>query len=216
MLKKALLRNKMNYIQLRKFLADFTVFSINDLQRLDPKFHRRRLNEWQDKGYIKKIIKGFYIFSDLELNENTLFEIANRIYKPSYISFEMALAYYHLIPESTYSITSASTRRTYKFKTSIAEFNYRAIKTGLFFGYVINRYNGKCFKIATPEKAILDYLYLNPRLNKESDFASLRVNPEVFFQKIKTKKLKMYLKKFAKNTVIKRVNNFVDFLSDQR
>lgn len=216
MLKKALLRNKMNYIQLRKFLADFTVFSINDLQRLDPKFHRRRLNEWQDKGYIKKIIKGFYVFSDLELNENTLFEIANRIYKPSYISFEMALAYYHLIPESTYSITSASTRRTYKFKTSIAEFNYRAIKTDFFFGYVINRYNGKCFKIATPEKAILDYLYLNPHLNKESDFASLRVNPEVFFQKIKTKKLKTYLKKFAKNTVITRVNNFVDFLSAQR
>lgn len=216
MLKKALLRNKMNYIQLRKFLADFTVFSINDLQRLDPNFHRRRLNEWQDKGYIKKIIKGFYIFSDLELNENTLFEIANRIYKPSYISFEIALAYYNLIPESTYGITSASTRRTYKFKTSIAEFNYRTIKASFFFGYVINSYNGKCFNIASPEKAILDYLYLNPHINKESDFASLRIDPEVFFQKVKTGRLRSYLKKFSKNTLSTRVNNFLDFLSAQR
>lgn len=216
MLKKALLRNKMNYIQLRKFLADFTVFSINDLHQLDPKFHRRRLNEWQNKGYIKKIIKGFYIFSDLELNENTLFEIANRIYKPSYISFEMALAYYRLIPESTYSVTSASTRRTYKFRTSIAEFSYRTIKTSFFFGYVINRYNGKCFKIATPEKAILDYFYLNSHINKVDDFVSLRIDPEVFFQKVKLGKLKNYLKRFSKNTLLTRVNNFLNFMSTQR
>ncbi|MFQ6070510.1 MAG: hypothetical protein ACE5LC_08295 [Candidatus Aminicenantales bacterium] len=206
----------MNYIQLRKFLADFTVFSIRDVRRIDPKFHRRRLNEWQDKGYIKKIIKGFYIFSDLELNENTLFEIANRIYNPSYISFEMALAYYHLIPESTYGITSASTRRTYKFKSLIAEFHYRTIKTELFFGYVINGYNGKCFKIATPEKAILDYFYLNPHIYRESDFASLRMNSEVFFQKVKTGKLNSYLKKFSKNKLSVRVNNFLDFMNAQR
>lgn len=216
MLKKALLRNRMNYIQLRKFLADFTVFSINDIQRVDPRFHRRRLNEWQDKEYIKKIIKGFYIFSDLELNENALFEIANRIYKPSYISCEMALAYYQLIPESTYGVTSVSTRRTYKFRTPIAEFGYRTLKASFYFGYAINRYNGKCFKVASPEKAILDYLYLNPHLNKESDFASLRIDPEIFFQKVKTEKIKTYLKKISKNTVSTRVNNFLDFLSFQR
>ena len=206
----------MNYIQLRKYLADFTVFSINDIQRIDPKFHRRRLNEWQDKGYIKKIIKGFYIFSDLELNENILFEIANRIYKPSYISLEGALAYYKLIPESTYGITSASTRRTYKFKTSIAEFSYRTIKSSLFFGYILNRYNGKCFKIASPEKAILDYFYLNPHINKESDFASLRINPEVFFNKVKTGKLKKYLKRFSQNTLSTKIDKFLNFMKAQK
>jgi len=95
------------------------------------------------KGYIKKIIKGYYIFSDSELNDNVLFEIANRIYVPSYISYEMALSYYNLIPESVYDITSVSTRRTYNFNTLIASFSYRTIKPCLFFGYNIVNYNNK-------------------------------------------------------------------------
>ena len=136
----------MQYIELKESLKEFTIFSLADIERIDSNFYRRRLNEWQDKGYIKKIIKGYYIFSDLELSENILFEIANRIYSPSYISFEMALSYYHLIPESVYGITSASTRRTYKFKTPIAEFSYRTIKHNLFFGYNLINYGHKCFK----------------------------------------------------------------------
>ena len=73
----------MQYITLKEKLRDFTIFPITEIRKLDTGFHRRRLNEWQDKGYIKKVIKGYYIFSDLKLNENALFEIANRIYGPS-------------------------------------------------------------------------------------------------------------------------------------
>jgi predicted transcriptional regulator of viral defense system len=105
----------MQYIEFKDSLKDFTIFSLNDIRRIDNRFFRTRLNEWQNKGFIKKVIKGFYIFSDLELNEKVLFEIANRIYSPSYISFETALFWHGLIPESVYGITSASTRRTYKF-----------------------------------------------------------------------------------------------------
>src|SRR3989338_7420397 len=109
----------MQYTELKQALKDFTVFSLADIKSLGVIFYRRRLNEWQDKGYIKKLIRGYYIFSDLELNENVLFEIANRIYDPSYVSLEAALSYYGLIPESVYGISSVSTRRTYKFKTPV-------------------------------------------------------------------------------------------------
>ena len=78
----------MQYLKLKESLKDFTVFSLADIRRVDSSFHRRRLNEWQEKRYIKKLIKGYYIFSDLELNENVLFEIANRIYAPSYVSLD--------------------------------------------------------------------------------------------------------------------------------
>jgi len=208
--------NKMQYVQLKEFLKDFTVFSLNDIRRIDNTFHRRRLNEWQDKGYIKKVVKGDYIFSDLELNENVLFEIANRIYSPSYISFEMGLFYYHMIPESVYGITSASSRRTYKFKTPIAEFNYKTIKPELFFGYNIIRYDNKYFKIASPEKAILDYFYINSHLKKESDFASLRINKDMFSEQIGTKRLYAFLKKFGQKTLKNRINSFLEFLSAER
>ena len=205
----------MQYVQLKESLKDFTVFSLNDIRRIDNAFHRRRLNEWQE-GYIKKVVKGDYIFSDLELNENVLFEIANRIYSPSYISFEMGLFYYHMIPESVYGITSASSRRTYKFKTPIAEFNYKTIKPELFFGYDIIRYDNKYFKIASPEKAILDYFYINSHLKKESDFASLRINKDMFSEQIGTKRLYAFLKKFGQKTLKNRINSFLEFLSAER
>jgi len=204
----------MQYLKLREFLKDFTVFSLTDIKRVDSHFHRRRLNEWQEKGYIKKIIRGHYIFSDLEIDENVLFVIANKIYKPSYISFETALSYYHLIPESVYGITSASTRKTYKFKTPIAEFSYKKIKPGLFFSYDIICYANRCFKIASIEKAILDYFYLNPHLKKESDFASLRINRDIFLKQVSEERLYRFLNKFAKKTLTKRIKLFLEFIKN--
>lgn len=206
----------MQYIQLRQAFNDFTVFTLNDIRQIDPNFHRRRLNDWQAKGYIKKAIKEFYIFSDKHLDENVLFEIANRIYKPSYISFEMALSFYQFIPEIVYSMTSASTRRTYVFHTLFGDFQYRTIKPALFFGYEIIPYNSKIFKIAEPEKAILDYLYINAHLKTGTDFESLRINEEIFFQKIDLDKLTAYCQKFQNKMLIKRMSRFIKFLTSQR
>lgn len=206
----------MQYIQLKDSLRDFTIFSLNDIRKVNNSFHRRRLNEWQDKGYIKKVVKGYYIFSDLSLNENILFEIANRVYSPSYISFETAFSYYHLIPESVYGISSASSRRTYNFKTQIAEFIYKTIKPQLFFGYNITKYDNKYFKIASIEKAILDYFYINSHIKTENDFVSLRINKDKFFNQFDEKKLFSYLKKFGKKTLTKRITSFLEFLGSER
>ena len=206
----------MNFIKLRDSLKNFTVFSLHDILQVDQSFHRRRLNEWQSKGYIRKVIKGFYIFSDLVLNENVLFEVSNRIYKPSYISLESALSYYHLIPESVYSVTSVSTRRTYKFITSITEFSYRTVRPDLYFGYVVQAYNQKAFKIAQPEKAIVDYFYLNPYLKNENDFESLRLNSERFFEIIDEKILLNYVTKSLQKSLRERISRFIDHMRAKR
>lgn len=204
----------MKFIDLQKALKDFTIFSINDVRNLDEKFSRTRLNEWQDKGYIKKIIRGYYIFSDIKLNEKHLFRIANKIYNPSYISFEMALSYYNLIPESVYSITSASTRKTYNFKTPVAEFSYRTIKPDLFFGYdIINCDNGG-IKIASMEKAILDYFYINSHIKTSTDFASLRINEELFAKNVDEAKLFNFVDRFAQKTIADRINSFMRFVKN--
>ena len=214
MLKIAFWRNKMQYIKLKELLKDFTIFSITDIKKVDNSFHRRRLNEWQDKGYIKKIIRGWYIFSDLELNENILFEIANRIYNPSYISFEMALSYYHLIPESVYQITSASTRRTYRFKTPISDFSYRTIKPKFFFGYDLVRHKNKCFKIASIEKTLLDFFYITPHLNDETAYANLRINKDILFNQINKEKLHKFLDKYSQKILSKRIITFWEYIKN--
>jgi len=204
----------MQYLELKNSFKDFTVFSLADIKKIDASFHRRRLNEWQDKAYIAKVIKGYYISSDLKIDENVLFEIANRIYRPSYISFETALSYYHLIPESVYGISSASTRRTYSFKTTIGEFSYKTIKSDLFFGYDLVLYNSKYIKIASIEKAILDFFYLHPHKKRESDFTSLRINKDIFLKQVNKERLYRFLDRFAKKTLTKRVKSFLEFIKN--
>jgi predicted transcriptional regulator of viral defense system len=206
----------MNFIKLRDSLKEFTVFSLHDILQIDQGFHRRRLNEWQSKGYIKKVIKGFYVFSDLVLSENVLFEISNKIYKPSYISLESALSYYHLIPESVYGITSISTRRTYKFTSSMTEFGYRTVRPDLYFGYIVQAYNQKAFKIARPEKAVIDYFYLNPHLKNENDFESLRINTEQFFEIVDKEILLEYQTRFLQKSLKERIDRFIDIMGAKR
>ena len=202
----------MNYHTLRDSLKDFTVFSLRDILRVEPGFHRRRLNDWQAKEYIRKVIKGFYIFAGLPLDEMVLFEIANRVYKPSYVSLESALAYYQLIPESVFGVTSISTRRTYRFSTELAEFRFRTVKPGLFFGYDLVSVHGKRVKIARPEKAVLDFLYLNPSYRSGPEFESLRIDTDRIFRTVSSRDLRAATARFARKAFVSRVDLFVDHL----
>ena len=201
-------RNIMKFLDLKNELKDFPIFSLNDIKNIDPAFHRRRLNEWQDKGYIKKIIRGYYLFTDIDIDEEVLFKIANQIYYPSYISLESALSYYHLIPESVYEITSISTHKTNHFKTSLGEFSFRSIKPALFFGYHLIKDKRYYIKLASIEKTILDYFYLHPDLEKEHDFESLRINRSILIEQVNEKKLFEYLKKFNQKRLTNRINCF--------
>ena len=204
----------MKFLELKKELNNFTIFSLNEIKNIEPGFHRRRLNEWQDKDYIKKIIRGYYIFSDLKLSEEILFKIANRIYSPSYVSLESALSYYHLIPESVYGITSISTRKTYHFRTSIGEFIYRSLKPSLFFGYDLIKFHEKYSKMASIEKALLDYFYLHSDIETEQDFESLRINKEMFFEKMNEEKLMNFLEKFNQKKLTGRINHFWSYIKN--
>jgi predicted transcriptional regulator of viral defense system len=202
----------MDYQAFRSSFKDFTVFSIRDIRRVESGFHRRRLNEWQDKGYIRKVIRGYYIFADLPIDEMILFETANRIYKPSYISLESALAHYHLIPESVFGVTSVSTRRTYRFAGGPAAFLYRTVKPELFFGYEIVSAGGKAVKIARPEKAVLDFLYLNPHLSAGSDFESLRFDRDRFQGSVSVRGLRSAAARFSGEAFAGRVGRFLDHM----
>jgi predicted transcriptional regulator of viral defense system len=199
----------MNFVQFKNSLRDFPLFSIADIRATHGDFDRRRLSEWQKKGYIKKIIKGYYLFSDLDIDESTLLAIANKIYKPSYISFETAMSYYRLIPESIYMITSASTRRTALFETPMARFSYRTIKPSLFFGYSLLTGG---IKMAFVEKAILDYLYINPAVGTADDFASLRINREEMLSRVSMERLTGYVQRFNHKRLSKTMKHFLGWL----
>ncbi|MFA6376590.1 MAG: hypothetical protein WCX69_04300 [Candidatus Paceibacterota bacterium] len=202
----------MRYSEFKDQFKDYIVFSLADIKKINPRFYRNRLNDWQKKGYIKKLRRGFYMFADTNLNENALFLIANLIYSPSYVSLESALTRYGLIPEGVYTITSVSTAKTAKFKTPVAEFTYRRVKPSLMFGYRLEKYGNRNYRIAEIEKTVLDYLYVNPRIIKEEDFFEWRFDSSEFLVKADLEKMRRYCAEFKNNNFTKRCEKFLELV----
>lgn len=202
----------MNYQSFREALHGFKIFSLTDIKKIFPAFDSRRLVEWQEKGYIKKVINRWYVFTDVEVEDNLLYWAANRIYQPSYISLETALSYYGLIPEAVYTTTSVSSLKTTSFDTHLGTFAYRHVKPLLFFGYRIVEWQNFPIKMAEPEKVILDYLYLNPQLKRDEDWQGLRPNQDTMHEVLDTQKLHEYLSIIQTKALDKRVSNFLTFM----
>lgn len=202
----------MHYIDFKEKLRGFVVFSLNDIKKIQTNFDARRLNEWINKGYIKNIRRGFYIFSDISINEQVLFLIANTIYQPSYISLEMALSLHKLIPEAVYGITSVTSKKTNHFDTTSGSFIYRHIKPELLFGYELREYANHRYLVADIEKTILDYLYLNPNIHSQKDFAALRFNRDEFKSKADINKFRKYLAAFRSQALTNRADRFIHYL----
>ena len=203
----------MKFVDLQEALKGYTLFSVQEINKIDPTFHRRRLSEWQEKGYIKKIIRGYYVFSDVELDEPVLFEIANRIHQPSYISLEIALSHYHLIPESVYGITSTTTKKPYQYSTLLGEFSYRYVKPALFFGYELVKYQpNKMFKIGYPEKVIVDFFYLNPHIKSPDDFESLQINTIQFWQQVNEERMYQFVERIAQKRLAHTMRIFMEHM----
>lgn len=217
MLKITTMRNnteRIKYINFERNMKESFVFSLNDIKKFYPDFDKRRLYEWKKKGYINSIIKGYYMFSDIRLDEKKLFFISNTIYQPSYISLESALSYYGLIPENVLSVVSVSSKKTMKFDTKFVGFIYRHIKPEIFYGYKIIKFDDKYFfKIAEPFKAVIDYLYLNEDIQDERDFKELRINHNVFLNIIKPEDLISVAQKMGEKFSAK-VKKFIRFIKN--
>ncbi len=203
----------MQFIEFKEKLKRFKIFSLTDIRKNDPDFDLRRLNEWQKKNYIKKVRKGWYIFSDFDINEAGLFLIANKIYAPSYVSLEMGLSQYNLIPEMVYETTCVTSRKTVSFETEIGNFSYKHIKPELMFGYKLRRQGDCCYAIAEIEKTLLDYLYLTPDLKSSEDFHEMRFNYDEFKEEADMEKWKKYLAAFNSKALTVRAGKFIKYFN---
>ncbi len=206
----------MKYINFYNQFKDYLVITLIDVKNIYPDFDHRRLYEWQKKGYIKKIVNNFYVFTDKEFNEADLNFIANKLYEPSYLSMEYALNYYSLIPEIVFWRTSVTSRKTKRVETSIGNFYYQKIKSNLLFGYKLIKIDKAAFKIAEPEKALLDFLYLRKDIKDADGLRELRLNEEIYQEIINQKKLNSYLKMFNSKKLNKKITILNKLLSEPR
>ena len=164
------------------------IFSPQEFQRIFGSSQLRTkyfLEEYTRGGLFQHLKNGLYALKTDPPPEE---EIANRLYRPSYISFEYALATYNILPEMPYLLTSATTKPTRNFVIGERAFSYLTIKRTAFAGYAPTQRDGRTVLMAEPEKALVDYIYFislgrkahNDRLNttrldrqKAIDYASL-------------------------------------------
>ena len=203
----------MKFIELKTRLSKNDIIDIRNVITLFDSIDRRRLYEWQKKGYILKLTNNFYIFSDAEIDDPFLRMLSNKIYSPSYVSLESALSFYGLIPEAVFQITGVTSRKTHNIQTDISNFNYRSIHKRLFWGYSLNTKTSYRFFIADPEKTILDYLYLNPHLDDMRSLEELRLNQERFNDLLNVPKLKKYLQLFSHTRLSKTTTKLMKVLN---
>lgn len=166
---------------------------------------KQNLKFWVKKGQLERIIKGVYKLKETEIEDE--FSLASYLDESSYVSLESALSFYGMIPEFPYSTTSVTTKKTKTFKTKYGTFSYRKIKPGLFFGFKLVTGNGYVYRLATPEKALFDFMYLNQREIKTPDyFKEMRLslsqdiswkNLSSLLSLLKNKVIISYLKTYA-------------------
>lgn len=108
----------------------------------------------------KKLIRlkqNLYTFPDLHPN---VFVIGQQMVSPSYYSLESVLSWNGIIPEGAATYTLITSKKTQQYDNEFGTFSYRHLSPKFFFG-VEQRKDGAW--MATSEKALLDYLYLNSR-----------------------------------------------------
>ena len=100
--------------------------------------------------------------------------LANKIYGPSYISFEFALSFYGLIPERVATVTSAvyNKNKDKLFETPVGTFLYRYTHPLPYHWEVRRQQDGGApYLIASPEKAVCDTV---SKFKSVADIAALR------------------------------------------
>ena len=133
---------------------------------------KTKLSRMVQKGECFPIIRGLYE-TDKNVSAHLL---AGSIYGPSYISFEYALSYYGLIPEAVYTVTCATfeKKKKKKYDTFFGSFTYRDVPPAAFPLFLELKQEGEYwYRIASPEKALCDELYILRPVRNVKELTSL-------------------------------------------
>jgi predicted transcriptional regulator of viral defense system len=144
---------------------------------LKPASVRSQLSRLSASGTIYQLRRGLYALAPpYQKVKPHPFAVANRIVQASYVSRQSVLSFHGLIPEYVPVVTSVTTLRPQRFDTPLGAYDYRHVKRALLFGYeTVELGEGQTALIATPEKALLDLLYLYPGSDNEAYLHELRL-----------------------------------------
>lgn len=204
----------MKYYDLKRQLEALVVFSPLDIRLIDSDFRQATLYDWEKTGQVVRLRNNRYVFGDVVPENYDYYLLSNLIYEPSYVSTELALNHYGLIPEAVMVVSAVTTSKTQCFTALQTTFSYQSIRPDLYFGYELIEVRNHGVKLASLEKAILDYLYLNSDVVSVTDFVSLRWNRQILRDEVDSAKLSKYLALFSNQALNHRVALLKDYLKE--
>jgi predicted transcriptional regulator of viral defense system len=211
----------MNYHDFKNKVQNWPLIYSRDLMlpEADKQVIRNQLERWQAKKLLIKLKKGIFLLNpnDRKITPSRMF-IANQLYFPSYVSLEYALGFYGLIPERVSNVTSVTTKKTQRLKNELGEFVYQHIKPEALRGFRAQKdESGLNFFIAEPEKAIVDFCYLNLK-NFTADFEGV-FEENYRFQNLETldiRKLTGFARLFNSGKLVCVISSFCGFVKKEK
>ncbi|MBU1659907.1 MAG: hypothetical protein KKD28_00365 [Chloroflexi bacterium] len=202
----------MRYLQLLNIVGKEPLFEtpILTVGSVSPYQAQRRLADWSKAGKVVPLRRGLYALPKAKRKfEPHPFSIANQLAIGSYVSLEMALRYYSLIPEHVAVITSVTTGRPREWKNEFGRFIFRHVHPRNFFGMEYRLITDQQYAyVAHPEKALLDLIYLRKGGDSPNFIQSLRLQN---LEQLDLDRLQQFANRFDKPklhraaTVIKRL-----------
>ena len=139
-----------------------------------------QLSRWHRSGRLFRLRRGLYSLAPpyRKLIPHP-FLVANRLVPGSYVTGLSALAFAHAIPEFVPEVTSCGPGRQHVRTTALGRYSFRYLKGDLRRGYrLVNLGRGQSAFVASPEKAFLDLVHLQPGGDDPAWIGELRLNVE--------------------------------------
>lgn len=143
----------------------------------NPQQVQRQLTDWARAGKVVQLQRGLYTLAPpYQLERPHSYLIANHLVRGSYVSLHTALSHYDLIPEHVAVVTSVTTGRPGTWQNPYGRFSFQHIQPAFFFGFEYRQVTQTQWAyVATPEKALLDLIYLTPDADSEGYIRALRL-----------------------------------------
>ena len=172
----------MDFERLLNLVGDVPVFESALLLagNISPESVRLQLSRWSKSGRVYQLRRGLYaIAPPYQKVKPHPFVIANLMQRASYVSLQSALAFHGLIPDIVYVTLSITTGRPERRETPLGVFEFQHVKGELLHGYRMMELQSlnpaQQALVATPEKALLDLVYLQPGGDKPNYLTELRL-----------------------------------------
>ena len=144
---------------------------------VNPQGLGQQLTRWTKAGRLIQLRRGLYALAGAYRKiEPHPFLIANQLHQPSYVSLQSALAHYGMIPEYVPVVTSVTTQRPGLIETPLGSFLFKHLKSPFFKGFrLLEIEAGQRIFLASPEKSLLDLIYLTPGADSREYLGELRL-----------------------------------------